>query len=55
MTEWRSLTGPLWFSYVEAVLTSLVVGFAENYFAAFGGKYPQLHFPVEKNAEKLHC
>ena len=35
MTEWRSLTGPLWFSYVEAVLTSLVVGFAENYFAAF--------------------
>lgn len=31
----KLITGKLWFSYVEALLTSLVVGFAESYFAAF--------------------
>lgn len=35
MDDVKQLTGKLWFSYVEALLTSLVVGFAENYFAAF--------------------
>lgn len=35
MDDLKQLTGKLWFSYVEALLTSLVVGFAENYFAAF--------------------
>ena len=31
----KLITGKLWFSYIEALLTSLVVGFAESYFAAF--------------------
>lgn len=31
----KQITGKLWFSYLEALLTSLVVGFAETYFAAF--------------------
>ncbi|WP_409480087.1 MFS transporter [Pseudobdellovibrio sp. HCB154] len=35
MDDVKQITGKLWFSYVEALLTSLVVGFAETYFAAF--------------------
>lgn len=35
MDDVRQITGKLWFSYLEALLTSLVVGFAETYFAAF--------------------
>ncbi|MFN3455706.1 MAG: MFS transporter [Pseudobdellovibrio sp.] len=33
--DFKQLTGKLWFSYIEAFLTSLVVGLAENYFSAF--------------------
>lgn len=35
MDDFKHLTGRYWYSYLEALLTSLVVGFAENYFAAF--------------------
>lgn len=35
MDDVKQITGKLWFSYFEALLTSLVVGFAETYFAAF--------------------
>ena len=31
----KQIQGPLWFSYTEAFLTSLVVGLAESYFAAY--------------------